>query len=85
MTLHLKLWGAYLRATTRWPAVRSIVPFVPVIALWALVVEAGMFPRVFLPGPLDVVRSFGSLVEFWRARPEQLREFLKFHRRSRSR
>ena len=62
MTLHLKLWGAYLRATTRWPAVRSIVPFVPVIALWALVVEAGMFPRVFLPGPLDVVRSFGSLV-----------------------
>ena len=29
--------------------------------------------------------AFGSLVEFWRARPEQLREFLKFHRRSRSR
>ena len=29
--------------------------------------------------------AFASLVDFWRARPEQLREFLKFHRRTQRR
>ena len=62
MTVLLKLWGAYLRGTARWPAVRSMVPFIPVIVLWALVAESGMFPRAFFPGPIEVVRAFGSLV-----------------------
>ncbi len=51
-----------MRSTARWPAIRSVVPFLPVILLWAMVAESGMFPRAFFPGPLDVVRSFGSLL-----------------------
>lgn len=51
-----------MRSTARWPAIRSVVPFLPVILLWAIVAESGMFPRAFFPGPLDVVRSFGSLL-----------------------
>ena len=62
MTPLLKAWSLYVRWTARYPAVRSIVPFVPVVALWAIVAASGMFPPVFLPGPLDVVRSFGTLV-----------------------
>jgi NitT/TauT family transport system permease protein/taurine transport system permease protein len=62
MTPLLKAWSIYVRWTARYPAVRSIVPFIPVVALWAIVAESGMFPRVFLPGPLDVVRSFCTLV-----------------------
>jgi ABC-type nitrate/sulfonate/bicarbonate transport system permease component len=62
MTPLLKAWSIYARWTARYPAVRSIVPFVPVVALWAIVVESGMFPRAFLPGPADVVRSFCTLV-----------------------
>lgn len=55
-------WGWYVRTTARWPAIASTVPFIPVVALWAIVAASGMFPAVFLPGPMDVVRSFGSLV-----------------------
>jgi len=55
-------WTLYARWTARYPAVRSIVPFIPVVALWAIVAESGMFPRAFFPGPLEVVRSFGSLM-----------------------
>ena len=55
-------WTLYARWTARYPAVRSIVPFIPVVALWAAVVEAEVFPRAFFPGPLEVVRSFGSLM-----------------------
>jgi NitT/TauT family transport system permease protein/taurine transport system permease protein len=62
MTPLLKAWSLYARWTARYPAVRAIVPFIPVVALWAMVAESGMFPRVFFPGPLEVVRSFGSLV-----------------------
>lgn len=62
MTPLLKLWSLYARATARFPALRSIVPFIPVVALWAVVAESGVFPRVFFPGPLDVVRSFGTLL-----------------------
>jgi len=58
----LRLWGAYLRWTTRWPAMAALVPFVPVVLLWALVAEAGIFPRVFFPGPLEVIQSFGKLM-----------------------
>ena len=62
MTPLLKLWSLYTRLTARFPAIRSIVPFIPLIALWAAVAESGLFPRAFFPGPLDVVRSFGTLV-----------------------
>ena len=62
MTFMLAAWSAYIRWTARWPAIRSIVPFIPVVALWAIVAEAGPFPRAFFPGPLDVMRTFGALV-----------------------
>jgi NitT/TauT family transport system permease protein/taurine transport system permease protein len=62
MTPLLKAWSLYARWTARYPAVRSIVPFIPLVALWAIVAESGMFPRAFFPGPLEVVRSFCSLV-----------------------
>ncbi len=54
-----RVWRWIARATRRW---RSIVPFIPVVALWAVVAESGMFPRGFFPGPLEVVRSFGTLM-----------------------
>jgi NitT/TauT family transport system permease protein/taurine transport system permease protein len=62
MKLLLVAWTLYARWTARYPAVRSIVPFIPLVALWAIVAESGMFPRAFFPGPLEVVRSFGSLM-----------------------
>ena len=62
MTPLLKLWSLYVRWATRYPALRSIVPFIPVVALWAIIAESGMFPRVFFPGPVEVLRSFASLV-----------------------
>jgi NitT/TauT family transport system permease protein/taurine transport system permease protein len=62
MTPLLKAWSIYVRWTARYPAVRSIVPFIPVVAFWAIVAESGMFPRAFLPGPVEVVRSFCTLV-----------------------
>ena len=46
----------------RSPALRSLAPFIPLILLWAIVAESGMFPRAFFPGPAEVVNSFGSLV-----------------------
>jgi taurine transport system permease protein len=55
-------WGWYVRLTSRFPSVASIVPFIPLLVLWAAVVESGTFPRAFLPGPMDVVRAFGSLI-----------------------
>jgi len=58
----LKLWSLYARVSARFPAIRSIVPFIPVVVLWAAVAESGMFPRAFFPGPLEVVHSFGTLV-----------------------
>jgi NitT/TauT family transport system permease protein/taurine transport system permease protein len=57
----LAAWGLYMRATAPVPAVRALVPFIPVIALWAIVAEAEVFPRVFFPGPAEVVRSFIDL------------------------
>ena len=47
-----RLCGAYVRGTARYPALASLVPFVPVVALWAAVAGAGIFPRVFFPGPV---------------------------------
>ena len=57
----LAAWGLYMRATAPVPAVRALVPFIPVVALWAIVAEAEVFPRVFFPGPAEVVRSFIDL------------------------
>ena len=57
-----RAWGAYIRLTVHWPAINAIVPFVALIAAWWAVVEVGVFPRAFLPGPADVVRSFADLV-----------------------
>jgi len=57
----LVAWGAYMRWTDRVPAVRAIVPFIPIVLLWALIAEMEVFPRVFFPGPAEVVRSFFTL------------------------
>jgi len=62
MTLLLKAWGAYVRVSSRWPSIASIVPFIPVVALWWAVTALEIFPRVFLPGPAEVVRAFADLV-----------------------
>ncbi|WP_426528169.1 ABC transporter permease [Bradyrhizobium sp. McL0615] len=61
MNVLLQCWSGYIRLTQRWPGLAAIIPFIPVVALWTIVVEAGVFPRVFLPGPLDVIRSFVTL------------------------
>lgn len=62
MKVFLKLWGAYVRWTARYPTLQSIVPFIPIVALWAVIAESGVFPRVFLPGPIEVARSFVALM-----------------------
>jgi taurine transport system permease protein len=61
MNTLLKMSSAYVRLTARWPSIGSIVPFIPVIALWWLVTAMEVFPRVFLPGPAEVARSFAAL------------------------
>ena len=45
-----------MRLTARWPSIAAIVPFIPVVALWWIVTELEIFPRVFLPGPVEVVQ-----------------------------
>lgn len=55
-------WGRPLRWLVRQPAWRTLGPFVPIAALWALAVELEIFPRAFFPGPLEVLRAFGSLI-----------------------
>ncbi|HEX2727826.1 MAG TPA: ABC transporter permease [Beijerinckiaceae bacterium] len=50
-----------MRATAPVPGLRAFVPFIPLIALWAIVAEAEVFPRVFFPGPAEVVRAFVDL------------------------
>ena len=37
MSIVLKLWSVYVRATNRWPIIATIVPFIPVVALWSIV------------------------------------------------
>ncbi len=58
----LAVWTLYARWTARYPSARAVVPFIPVVALWAVVAESGMFPRAFFPGPMEVARSFFSLM-----------------------
>ena len=55
-------WGRAVRWLSTRPAWRTLGPFIPIVALWAVVVRLEIFPRAFFPGPLDVVRAFGSLV-----------------------
>ena len=35
--------------TMRWPVIATIVPFIPLVALWWLVTAMEVFPRVFFP------------------------------------
>jgi len=51
-----------VRFTARWPGVAAVIPFIPLVAIWAIVAESAIFPRAFFPGPLDVVQSFVTLV-----------------------
>jgi taurine transport system permease protein len=61
MNALLAIWSGYVRLTTRFPVVQTLVPFVPVVALWWAVSAAGVFPKVFFPGPVEVWQSFVSL------------------------
>jgi NitT/TauT family transport system permease protein/taurine transport system permease protein len=62
MSILLRGWSLYIRATHRWPGVAALIPFIPVVAIWAAIAESGMFPRAFFPGPVDVVHSFVALI-----------------------
>jgi taurine transport system permease protein len=62
MNLLLKSWATYVRATKRWPIIATIVPFIPVVALWSIVANSGIFPRAFFPAPVDVARTFVALI-----------------------
>lgn len=44
------------------PVVRTLGPFMPLVAAWAVVAELEILPRAFFPGPTDVVRAFGELI-----------------------
>ena len=39
MTPLLKIWSAYVRLTARWPSIASIVPFIPLLAAWWIVLS----------------------------------------------
>jgi taurine transport system permease protein len=61
MNIVLQGWSAYLRLTQKLPGVAAVIPFIPVVALWSAVAASGLFPRVFFPGPADVIDSFIAL------------------------
>lgn len=56
--LHRRVW---LRLT-RSPAFRTLGPFVPVVALWWVLAESGLFPQAFFVGPDRVLLEFVELV-----------------------
>jgi taurine transport system permease protein len=58
----LRLWGATLRWSARNPTLAALVPFVPVLGLWAGVAQSGLFPAAFFPGPGAVIQKFGTLM-----------------------
>jgi taurine transport system permease protein len=61
MSVLLRSWSAYVRLTMRWPLVATLVPFIPLVAAWWIVTALEVFPRVFFPGPVEVVKSFLTL------------------------
>ena len=61
MIILLKAWSLYLRLAAKFPIVQTILPFIPLVIAWALVTEFQVFPRAFLPGPMDVINAFGTL------------------------
>ena len=61
MMLLLNAQAAYVRASTKFPAIATLVPFVPIVALWALVAHLELVPKAFFPSPADVWRSFLEL------------------------
>jgi NitT/TauT family transport system permease protein/taurine transport system permease protein len=61
MIILLKAWSLYLRIAAKFPIIQTILPFIPLVIAWALVTEMQVFPRAFLPGPMDVVNAFGIL------------------------
>jgi NitT/TauT family transport system permease protein/taurine transport system permease protein len=62
MNALLSLWSGWVRVSAQWPVLRTLAPFVPVVALWWAVAVWGPFPPVFFPSPMDVIRSFGTLM-----------------------
>lgn len=57
--LRRRIWVRLKRS----PAFRTLGPFVPVVALWWLLAESGLFPEAFFVGPVTVM---GELVELLR-------------------
>ncbi len=62
MNPFVALGRAYLRLTVRFPAIKTFVPFVPLIAAWWWVAAAELFPPVFFPSPPAVAASFWNLL-----------------------
>lgn len=58
----LLLLGPVIRWIAAHPGIRSFGPFLAIITAWALMAASGVFPRVFFPGPLEVIRVFGGLM-----------------------
>jgi NitT/TauT family transport system permease protein/taurine transport system permease protein len=61
MRLLRQIWSIYLRAAAGFPVLRTVLPFMPILAVWIWVTELALIPRAFLPGPLDVLNAFFSL------------------------
>ncbi len=59
----LRIWGGWVRISAKRPALAALLPFVPVVALWWGVAASGIFPKVFLPGPVEVVDAFFRLMK----------------------
>ena len=51
------------RQLTRRPTVRTLGPFVPVVALWWLIAQLQVFPPAFFVGPDAVLAEMGGLLE----------------------
>ena len=58
----LLAWSRCLRLVERWPSIATVAPFAVLVAAWWIVTELQVFPPVFLPGPMKVLHTFGSLV-----------------------
>ncbi len=59
---HLRVIADAARWLIRYPGLKSFGPFVPILLVWAGIAQAGIFPRIFFPGPWDVLHSFGNLM-----------------------